>query len=90
MWRYLTEPGYRQWIVWISGVVQTALYAGARAGRWASCCCWRHAYNERWRRRSRLFLILLLPLHLFPSSHADFFYYYALCFKANRKLQLPA
>ncbi len=26
IWRYLTEPGYRQWLVWTSGVVQTALY----------------------------------------------------------------
>lgn len=27
MYRYFTEPRYRQWLVWISGVVQTALYA---------------------------------------------------------------
>lgn len=34
MYRYFTEPRYRQWLVWISGVVQTALYAGAlRWGR---------------------------------------------------------
>jgi len=26
VWRYFTEPGYRQWLVWTSGVVQTALY----------------------------------------------------------------
>jgi ER lumen protein retaining receptor len=26
IWRYFTEPGYRQWLVWTSGVVQTALY----------------------------------------------------------------
>ncbi|EFJ30337.1 hypothetical protein SELMODRAFT_143476 [Selaginella moellendorffii] len=25
--RYFTEKGYRQWITWISGIVQTALYA---------------------------------------------------------------
>ena len=46
-YRYFTEPHYRQWIAWTSGVVQTALYA-------------------------------------------DFFYYYALCWKQNKKLQLPA
>ncbi|KAI7846116.1 hypothetical protein COHA_000377 [Chlorella ohadii] len=27
VYRYFTEPHYRQWLVWISGVVQTALYA---------------------------------------------------------------
>lgn len=27
VWRILTEPGYRQWIVWVSGLLQTALYA---------------------------------------------------------------
>jgi len=27
IWRYVTEPGYRQWLVWTSGVVQTLLYA---------------------------------------------------------------
>lgn len=47
VWRYFTEPGYRQWIVWVSGVVQTALYA-------------------------------------------DFFYYYSLAWKVNKRLQLPA
>lgn len=26
IYRFLTEYYYRQWIVWISGVVQTALY----------------------------------------------------------------
>ena len=40
VYRYFTEPHYRQWIAWTSGVVQTALYA-------------------------------------------DFFYYYALCWKQN-------
>lgn len=35
VYRYFTEPHYRQWLVWISGVVQTALYAGAwRLGGW--------------------------------------------------------
>lgn len=47
IYRFATEKHYRQWIVWISGVAQTALYA-------------------------------------------DFFYYYALCWKANQRLQLPA
>eukprot|EP00475_Leptophrys_vorax_P019883 TRINITY_DN27223_c0_g1_i1.p1 TRINITY_DN27223_c0_g1~~TRINITY_DN27223_c0_g1_i1.p1 ORF type:complete len:217 (-),score=22.42 TRINITY_DN27223_c0_g1_i1:205-855(-) len=27
IYRYLTEHNYRQWIVWVSGLVQTALYA---------------------------------------------------------------
>ncbi|KAK9908093.1 hypothetical protein WJX75_002665 [Coccomyxa subellipsoidea] len=26
IYRYFTEPSYRQWIVWISGVLQTGLY----------------------------------------------------------------
>jgi ER lumen protein retaining receptor len=47
IYRYFTETRYRQWIVWTSGVLQTALYA-------------------------------------------DFFYYYFLCWKNNKKLQLPA
>lgn len=47
IYRYFTEPHYRQWIAWTSGFVQTALYA-------------------------------------------DFFYYYFLCWKQNKKLQLPA
>jgi len=47
IYRYFTETKYRQWIVWTSGVLQTAIYA-------------------------------------------DFFYYYALCWKNNKRLQLPA
>ena len=31
IYRYFTEPRYRQWLVWISGCIQTALYAGVRA-----------------------------------------------------------
>lgn len=47
VYRYLTEKHYVEWIVWISGIVQTALYA-------------------------------------------DFFYYYILSWKNNRRLSLPA
>lgn len=47
IYRYFTETRYRQWLVWISGVVQTLLYV-------------------------------------------DFFYYYLMCWKNNKKLQLPA
>lgn len=47
IYRYFTEPNYRQWIAWISGFVQTLLYA-------------------------------------------DFFYYYYICWKSNKRLQLPA
>ena len=47
IYRFMTEPGYRQWIVWVSGLVQTVLYL-------------------------------------------DFFYYYFLAWKNNKKLQLPA
>lgn len=46
IYRYFTEPNYRQWIVWLSGVLQTGLYV-------------------------------------------DFFYYYFLAWKNNRKLSLP-
>jgi ER lumen protein retaining receptor len=27
IYRYFTEPHYRQWITWIAGIIQTALYA---------------------------------------------------------------
>lgn len=27
IYRYMTEPNYRQWIVWVSGIIQTILYA---------------------------------------------------------------
>lgn len=27
IYRFWTEPGYRQWLVWLAGTVQTALYA---------------------------------------------------------------
>ncbi|CAI5463014.1 unnamed protein product [Closterium sp. Yama58-4] len=47
IYRYITEPHYKQWIVWISGLVQTALYA-------------------------------------------DFFYYYIISWKNNKRLSLPA
>ncbi|KAL4458742.1 hypothetical protein ABPG75_013607 [Micractinium tetrahymenae] len=47
IFRYFHERHYRQWIVWISGVVQTGLYL-------------------------------------------DFFYYYYLAWKSNKRLQLPA
>ena len=47
IYRYLTEPNYRQWIVWVSGALQTALYV-------------------------------------------DFFYYYFLAWRSNKKLQLPS
>ena len=51
IWRYFTEPLYMAsrttWIVWLSGLVQTALYG-------------------------------------------DFFYYYFLSYKHNKKLTLPA
>ncbi|KAK9810865.1 hypothetical protein WJX73_003106 [Symbiochloris irregularis] len=26
VYRYFTEPGHRQWLVWLSGIVQTAIY----------------------------------------------------------------
>jgi ER lumen protein retaining receptor len=47
IYRYFTEPHYRQWIAWTSGFIQTLLYV-------------------------------------------DFFYYYLLCWKSNKRLQLPA
>jgi ER lumen protein retaining receptor len=27
IYRFFTEPGYRDWIVWVSGVIQTAIYS---------------------------------------------------------------
>jgi ER lumen protein retaining receptor len=26
IYRFMTEPGYRQWLVWTSGIVQTIIY----------------------------------------------------------------
>ena len=26
VWRYMTQEGYSDWIVWVSGIVQTILY----------------------------------------------------------------
>ncbi|PSC71203.1 ER lumen retaining receptor [Micractinium conductrix] len=47
VYRYFTERHYKQWIVWISGLIQTAIYA-------------------------------------------DFFYFYTIAWKSNKRLQLPA
>jgi ER lumen protein retaining receptor len=44
-YRYATEPGYAQWIVWISGLVQTLLY-----------CDFFYYYLESWRKNERLSL----------------------------------
>ena len=45
VWRYFTEPGYRQWLVWTSGVVQTLLYAD-----------FFYYYLECWKSNKRLHL----------------------------------
>ncbi|PRW59546.1 ER lumen -retaining receptor [Chlorella sorokiniana] len=43
IYRYFTEPHYRQWLVWISGVVQTALYAD-----------FFYFYTKAWKHNTRL------------------------------------
>jgi len=45
VYRILTESGYRQWIVWISGTIQTAIY-----------CDFFYYYIMSWRRNERLSL----------------------------------
>ena len=45
IYRYLTEPGYSQWIVWFSGLIQTALY-----------CDFFYYYLQSWRKNERLSL----------------------------------
>jgi len=45
IYRYLTEPGYSQWIVWLSGLIQTALY-----------CDFFYYYLQSWRKNERLSL----------------------------------
>ena len=45
IYRILTEPGYRQWIVWISGTIQTAIY-----------CDFFYYYIKSWRNNERLSL----------------------------------
>lgn len=45
IYRYFTEIGYRQWIVWCSGTVQTAIY-----------CDFFFYYIKSWRNNERLSL----------------------------------
>jgi len=45
IYRCLTEEGYRQWIVWISGLLQTAIY-----------CDFFYYYLKSWRKNERLSL----------------------------------
>lgn len=45
IYRYLTEPEYTQWIVWVSGFVQTLLY-----------CDFFYYYVESWRKNERFTL----------------------------------
>jgi len=45
IYRFFTESGYRQWIVWCSGVVQTAIY-----------CDFFYYYIQSWRKNERLSL----------------------------------
>mmetsp|Transcript_24950 Transcript_24950/g.34383 ORF Transcript_24950/g.34383 Transcript_24950/m.34383 type:complete len:216 (-) Transcript_24950:266-913(-) len=45
IYRYFTEPLYRQWIVWASGIVQTAIY-----------CDFFYYYLKSWRNNERLSL----------------------------------
>merc|ERR1712216_608509 len=43
VYRYMTEPGYKQWIVWVSGAVQTAIY-----------CDFFYYYLRAWRNNEKL------------------------------------
>ena len=45
LYRYFTEPGYSQWIVWSSGTLQTAIY-----------CDFFYYYVVSWRKNERLSL----------------------------------
>lgn len=45
IYRFLTEPGYRQWIVWVSGAIQTAVY-----------CDFFYYYLKSWHNNERLSL----------------------------------
>merc|ERR1711920_65076 len=45
IYRYFTEIGYRQWIVWVSGIVQTLIY-----------CDFFYYYIKSWRNNERLSL----------------------------------
>jgi ER lumen protein retaining receptor len=45
VYRYMTEPGYKQWIVWVSGAVQTAIY-----------CDFFYYYLRAWRNNEKLSL----------------------------------
>uniref|UniRef100_A0A7S3UAX2 ER lumen protein-retaining receptor n=2 Tax=Picocystis salinarum TaxID=88271 RepID=A0A7S3UAX2_9CHLO len=43
IYRYYTEPGYRQWLVWLSGIVQTAVY-----------CDFFYYYIQSWKNNEKL------------------------------------
>lgn len=45
VYRYFTESRYRQWIVWVSGIVQTAIY-----------CDFFYYYIKSWKNNERLSL----------------------------------
>mmetsp|Transcript_900 Transcript_900/g.3271 ORF Transcript_900/g.3271 Transcript_900/m.3271 type:complete len:218 (-) Transcript_900:254-907(-) len=45
VYRYFTEPGYRQWIVWVSGAVQTGIY-----------CDFFYYYIQSWKNNEKLSL----------------------------------
>ena len=45
VYRFATEPGYTQWIVWVSGMLQTAVY-----------CDFFYYYLKSWRNNERLLL----------------------------------
>ena len=59
IYRYFHEPGYRHWIVWISGTVQTIFY-----------CDFFYYYVKSWKNNERL---KSAPCHVFfpLSSHAS-------------------
>lgn len=45
IYRYMTEPGYSQWIVWVSGMIQTGIY-----------CDFFYYYIKSWKNNERLTL----------------------------------
>jgi hypothetical protein len=80
IYRFATEKHYRQWIVWISGVAQTALYAGEHActHRCSTCFSGTVGYVAvlvdlpLTIQRPALILLTFFSLAAFPALHLRF------------------
>ena len=113
VYRYFTERHYKQWIVWISGLIQVR-QGGEPCGRQVACVPTAAAgaavaaaaaaviscgSSSCMQGRSRCSLPARCTHHAAAATHlsfpqtaiyADFFYFYTIAWKSNKRLQLPA